>query len=230
MQKIWTLVSSKVGRSVVAVGVLALLGVGAVNLDHRTLRQRADAWAKSHAGTTATLEELAAFPADYRQAMFDALPAAEKSRLWHVQLQRVLDTEPNLTGDQRAFLVKVMAMATPASFEKDVPTPVVCPDIARLFTNPNQRERVRKIAAGVTPARSMAATWVRVSESVRSAVSTRAADFDCNCYGLGLCECALVAACIDGPCNANNNCGCIWSGPCDKLCQAAIPSMNTVVK
>lgn len=179
--------------------------------------------------TRTSLEELAAFPSDYRQAMFDVLPAAEKSRLWHIQLQRVLDTEPNLTGDQRAFLVKVMAMATPASFEKDVPVPIVCLDIARLFTNAVQKQRVRAIGVGATPARSVGATWVRVSEGVRSAVSMRAATYDCNCHGLGLCECGL-ASCIDGDCNQNQNCGCIWSSTCEKLCMAPLPSMNTVIK
>ncbi len=227
MRKVWTLISSRRGRSVMAVMVLGALGIGAVNLDQRTIRQRADAWATAHA-TTTTLEELAGYPAEYRQAIFQALPAAEQSRLWHVQLQRVLDTEPNLTGDQRAFITNVMAMATPASFMKDMPKPEVCEDIARLFTNPLQKEKVRTIATGAAPARTFGATWVKVSEKVRSAVSLRAARFDCTCRGLGLCECGLVTSCMDGDCNHTNNCGCIWAGECDKMCEGIIPMMNKV--
>ena len=231
MRKLWVVISSRRGRSVVAVMALALFGVGAVNLDHRTTRQRADAWAAAHASASpATLEELAGYPAEYRQAIFSALPPAEQSRLWHVQLQRVLDTEPNLTGDQRAFLVKAMALATPASFMKDMPKPEVCDDIAMLFTNPLQKEKVRAIAVGATPARTFNATWVKVSERVRSAVMLGAADFDCSCRGQGLCECGLITACINGDCNHTQNCGCIWEGECDKMCMAALPSMNKVAK
>lgn len=227
MRKVWTLVSSRRGRSVMAVMVLALLGIGAVNLDQRTTRQRADAWAAGHASTI-TLEELAGYPKEYRQALFHALPAAEQSRLWHVQLQRVLDTEPNLTADQRAFIVHAMALATPASFMKDMPKPEVCPDIARLFTNVVQKEKVRTIASFATPARSFGATWVKMTETVRSAVSLRAAKFDCSCHGLGLCECGLLASCLSGDCNRTNECGCIWAGECDRMCEGIIPNLNKV--
>lgn len=229
MRKVWTLISSRRGRSVIAVMVLAMLGIGAVNLDRRTVRQRAEAWAASHA-TTTTLEQLAAYPSEYRQAIFQALPPAEQSRLWHVQFQRVLDTEPNLTTEQRAFIVKVMAMATPQSFMKDMPKPEVCQDVAQLFTNPQQKERVRTIATGATPASTMGSTWVKVSEKLRAAVSLRAEKFDCSCRGLGLCECGLVNSCMDGDCASANTCGCIWAGECDKMCMSIIPSMNKVQK
>lgn len=226
MRKVWTLVSSRRGRSVIAVMVLGLLGIGAVNLDHRTARQRAEAWAERHASAT-TLEELAGYPKEYRQAIFNALPAAEQSRLWHVQLQRVLDTEPNLTADQRAFIVNTMALATPASFMKDMPKPEVCTDIARLFTNAVQKEKVRTIASIATPAGSLGATWVKVTEKVRSAVSLRAAKYDCSCSGLGLCQCGLLGTCLNGDCNQTSGCGCIWAAECDKMC-ASVIDLNRV--
>ena len=230
MRKVWTLMSSRRGRGIVAVCVLALLGVGAVNLDHRTPRDRAIAWAQSHEGALpSTLEELAAFPADYRQAIFAALPVTEQSRLWHVQLQQVLDTEP-LTADQRTYVVNLMAMATPASFMKDMPKPEVCDDIARLFTNPTQKEKVRRIATVATPARSFSATWVKASEKMRSAVLVGAARFDCSCRGLGLCECGLLAGCAEGDCNHTMTCGCLWEGECDKMCNVPLPPMNRVTK
>lgn len=229
MGKVWTLVSSGRGRSVVAALVLTLAVVGAVNLDHRTARQRADAWASSHASATMTLEELAAYPAEYRQAMFQALPPETQSQLWHTQLQRVLDTEQNLTTEQRAFIVNVMAMATPASFMKDMPKPEVCADIAALFTNPKQKEMVRTIATGAQPSRSFGATWVKAAEKLRSTVSLSAGKADCDCRGLGICECGLVVSCIYGDCTHTNNCGCIWSGECDKVCASNIPDMNLVV-
>jgi len=231
MRRLWTVISSRRGRSVVAVAVFSALAVGAVNLDHRTVRQRADVWASAHVSAEPmTLEALAAYPADYRQAIFDALPAAEQSRLWQVQLQRVLDTEPNLTGDQRAFIGKIMTMATPASFMKEMPKPEVCQDIALLFTNPGQKERVRTIAAGVAPAKSAAATWVTVTERLRAAVSLGAEQFPCSSRGQGLCECGLLVACIHGDGERNQNCGCIWSGECDKMCNGMLPMMNKIAQ
>ncbi|MCE9619146.1 MAG: bacteriocin fulvocin C-related protein [Planctomycetes bacterium] len=230
MRKVWTLISSRRGRGIVAVCVLGLLGVGAVNLDHRTSTQRAGAWARSHVGSLpTTLEGLAAFPAEYRQQIFAELPITEQSRLWHVQLQSVLQTE-TLTEPQRAYVVKLMALATPDSFRKEMPKPEVCDDIARLFTNDAQRARVTRIAAGVEPTRSFAATWVKVSEKARAAVSLGAAQFDCNCRGLGLCECGLMSPCLEGDCNAASTCGCLWAGDCDKLCRSIILDMNRTTK
>lgn len=231
MRKLFALASSRRVRSVVAVMVLAVLGVGAVNLDHRTTRQRGEAWAAAHASARPmSLEELAAYPADYRQAIFQALPAADQSRLWRVQLQRVLDTEPNLNAGQRAFIAKVMDMATPASFVKDMPNPEVCQDIARLFTNPNQKERVRTIGAGIAPVASLASSWVSATERLRSAVSLGAEKFPCSCRGQGLCECGLIAACVYGDCEHTQNCGCIWAGECDKMCIGVLPPLNLKAK
>lgn len=230
MRKFWTLVSSRRGRGMLMVVVLAACGAGAVNLDHRTVRQRADDWAVAHASSApTTLEELAAFPAEYRQSIFNHLPAAEQSRLWQVQLQRVLDTEP-LTGEQRAYVATLMTLATPQSFMKDMPTPEVCEDIARLFPNPAQKEKVRNIATVAAPARSFAATWVKTTERMRSSLLVGAAQFDCSCRGMGFCECALVASCQEGDCNKTMNCGCLWAGECDKMCQGPLPDMNRVIK
>ncbi len=231
MRKIWALISSKQGRSVVAVIAWAIAGMGAVNLDHRTLQQRAQRWAAAHSSSApTTLEALAAYPAEYRQAIFRTLPVTEQSRLWRAQLQRVLDTEPNLNDEQRAFLATTMALATPASFMKDMPHPEVCEDIARLFTNTAQRQKVRAIAVGVTPATTFGATWVNVSERVRSAVTVRAGGESCNCRGEGWCECGLIGyACVNGDCEHANTCGCIWGdGECNKVCQAAILMLKPI--
>ncbi len=225
MRKLLSLLSSRGVRVGLAVAVVAATVVTVMNLDHRTEKQRAEAWAARHAAP-ASLEALAAYPAAYRQALFSALPPAEQSRLWREQFQIVLDTE-TLTPAQRAFVVKAMDMVTPASFAKDAPHPEVCTDIAQLFTNPKQKEKVRTIASFATPSRTAGALWVNATERIRSAVNVKAA-YPCSCSGLGICECGLLMTCVYGDCETNNNCGCIWAGECDKMCQSPLPKMQKV--
>ena len=229
MKKMWSLVSSRTGRSVAAVLVVALAGIGAVNLDRRTESERAGAWAKSHArALPKTLAQLAAYPEDYRKAIFTAMPAADKSRMWREQLQIVLDRE-TLDNGQRTFLEKTIALATPASFEPNQPTPEVCPDIARLFTNPDLRAKVTKLGSFAPPSRGVWSTVANVTQTIHRAVGLNARQINCDCRGLGLCECGLTEACTAaGGCNRTENCGCIWSGTCDKYCEAPIMNMRVI--
>jgi hypothetical protein len=223
MKKLWSLASSRTGRSVAACLVVLSAAIGAVNLDHRTERQRAGVWANSHVNALPkSLAQLAAYPEDYRKAIFKAMPAADKSRMWREQLQAVLDRE-TLDNEQRTFIEKTMALATPASFEPNQPTPEVCPDIARLFTDPDLRAKVTKLGTVTPPARSMWSTVATVSETIHRTVGLNAGGFKCDCRGLGLCECGLTEACIStGGCEQSDDCGCIWSGTCDKYCEATI--------
>ena len=230
MRKIWSLVSTRNGRSVVAAMVVLLASIGAVNLDRRTERERADAWAESHASSLPTsLAALAAFPEDYRKAIFTVMPAAEKSRLWREQLRFVLDHEP-LNNEPRTFVEKTIALATPRSFEPNQPTPEVCADIASLFGDPDQRDKVTKLGSVAPPARSAWSTLATVSEMVHRAVGLSARLSPCDCRGLGLCECGLTQACINEEgCLPSDDCGCIWAGPCDKYCETPIIN-NLLIK
>jgi hypothetical protein len=223
MKQIWTRISSRNGRAAAAVLVVLFAGIGAVNLDHRTERERAGAWADSHVSALPkTLAQLAAYPEDYRKAIFRAMPAADKSRMWREQLQTVLDRE-TLNNEQRTFIEKTMGLATPASFEPNQPTPEVCPDVARLFTDPDLRDKVTKLGTVTPPARSMWSTVAFVNQSVHRAVGLNARHLKCDCRGLGLCECGLTEACIStGGCTPSDDCGCIWEGTCDKYCEATI--------
>jgi hypothetical protein len=223
MKKVWNLISSRTGRKVVAVCVVLLAGVGAVNLDQRTDAERAKVWATSHTrALPSTLAELAAYPEDYRKAIFSALPAADKSRLWREQLQLVLDRE-TLDNEQRTFVEKTIAMATPQSFEPNQPTPEVCPDIARLFTDPDMRAKVTKLGSMTPPARTAWSTVASVTTTLHQTVGLNAHAFRCDCRGLGLCECGLTEACTaEGGCEHSENCGCIWYGTCDKYCEAPV--------
>ena len=213
-----------------AVVIVLLAGIGAVNLDQRTERARAGAWASSHQSSLPkSLAQLAAYPEDYRKAIFQTMPAADKSRMWREQLQIVLDREA-LDNEQRTFIEKTIALATPASFEPNQPTPEVCPDIARLFTDPSLRAKVTKLGSVTPPARGVWSTVANMSQTVHRAVGLNARNLKCDCRGLGLCECGLTEACIaDGGCDRTEDCGCIWSGTCDKYCEATV-MLNLSIK
>jgi hypothetical protein len=223
MKKVWTLVSSRKGRAIAAVAVVLFAGVAAVNLDQRSERARAGAWANSHKSSLPkSLAQLAAYPEDYRKAIFHAMPATDKSRMWREQLQTVLERE-TLNNEQRTFIEKTMALATPASFEPNQPTPEVCPDIARLFSDPDLRDKVTKLGAVTPPSRGVWSTVATVSQTVHRAVGLNARGFKCDCRGLGLCECGLTESCMSaGGCEQTEDCGCIWSGTCDKYCEAQV--------
>lgn len=221
MTYVWSFISSRAGRVVLSVVALVLIAVGAVNFDTRSESKRAEDFAVSHAGSLpTTLAELAAYPPAYRKAISRALPAAEQSRLWREQLT-IVSHDASLTNEQRTFVEKVIAMATPESFNPDMPTPEVCPEIAALFTDPALRARIVDLGAVASPRRTVWSVVADASTKLHNAVALNAGA-SCNCRGLGLCECGLTEACVDGGCDESNNCGCVWAGKCDKHCEVTI--------
>ena len=76
-------------------GVLVGAVVMSLMTDTRSTRERAEAWAADHAAVLPqTLEDLAAYPIEYQREILKALPNAEKSRLWRMQLRQLLSERP----------------------------------------------------------------------------------------------------------------------------------------
>ena len=229
MARVWTIFGSR--RTTTFVGTLLLLaGVVTVsaNVNPLTEDQRAQAWVANHQGVLpTTLEGIAAYPVTYQHEIFASLPAAEKSRLWREQLQRVL-AYPNVTTEQKAFIREAMALATPESFGPLGDHPEVCERIAQLFPDKNTKRMFLRLGAIATPSFAWRSAMVTLTENIRSKIVISAdVQDDCNCRGYGYCECGLYDGCADAPnCRQTNNCGCIWAGPCDlRICQNAIGNM-----
>jgi hypothetical protein len=222
MRRVWKSVSSRHGRVVLSAVLLVAVGVAVLNIDRRTPRERATAWAASHRDRLpATLEALAAYPMDYQKAIVKAMPAADKSRLWRAHLQTMLDRE-TLTDKQRALINDTIVKVTPASFEGANP-PEICNDIIAAFPDFRQRKMMVTLASMAEPATVAHASWVTFAERVRSSVTVHARAKECNCRGLGICECAFLEGCDQEQCTPSpDDCGCIWSGPCDKLCMVIL--------
>src|SRR5262249_48079797 len=125
---------------------------------------------------------------------------------------------PNLTGDQRAFLERTMATATVESFMPGADHPEICPDVAHYFPDVTTRRLFLRLGALSAPVYGPRSVCLAASETAHQAIDVSADQPDCNCRGLGLCECGLLDACkpTPGQCRPTNNCGCIWSGACDE--------------
>ena len=225
MARVWTIFGSR--RTGTFVGTLLLLiGVVTVSANVNPQREsvRAKAWVASHQGALPrTLEEFAAYPVAYRHEILAALPAADKSRLWRDQLQRVL-ASPNLTSQQQAFVREAIALATPESFGPLGNHPDVCERVASLFPDKNTKLMFLGLGSVAKPSYSWRPALVTLTETLRAKVTLNAdvGTPDCSCRGYGLCECGLYQGCAPMACNPTNNCGCIWAGPCDQsVCVSA---------
>lgn len=217
MRSLLALATGRLGRGVLSLGLFAAIAVGAVNLDGRTVYARADAWTAVRTNALPnTLSELAAYPKAYRDAIIKALPAAEESRLWREQLQGVLDTQHDLSADQRAFIVKTMTQVTPESFEPNAEHPQVCGDVYTLFVDPDLRDRVSTLGAAASPKRTWRSRLVTHLESARALVTVRA-DLECDCSG-SWCDFCFEKCDTTVACTAGQQCGCIWHGPCTGVC------------
>jgi hypothetical protein len=222
-------------RTRVLVGT-AILGVGAfalvANVDARSGPVRAKEWASlHHASLPQTLEEFAAYPADYQQAIRTEWAPEDQSRLWRTQLRFVLATERDLTAAQRAFIQHTIDQATPESFEPGADHPEICADIAALFPDKRQRKLIVTLGSDVAPVATWRPFLVSLTERVRTTLVAHADIIYCNCRGLGLCECGLFEGCLDMPnCVPLSMCGCIWQGPCDpRTCQSGL-ALTTATK
>jgi hypothetical protein len=221
------------GAKRVRIGVSALLLIGGAvtltaTIDRRPEWQRAHDWVAAHQGVLPqTLEEYAAYPTDYQNEIRHALSPNDLSRLWREQLGMVL-ARPNLTDKQRAFLHETIAMATPEAFGPLANPPDVCPQVAALFPDVNTRRMFLRLGAMSTPKYTWRTIALAVVEKVHEKIDANADQSECNCRGLGLCECGLMEGCQPTPgCTPSNNCGCIFAGPCDSsVCVGLLDSMT----
>jgi hypothetical protein len=208
-------------RLLIGVGiVLTGLFVFALVADRSPIGVRATAWAASHAASLPqTLEELAAYPPDYRREILKALPPEAKSALWRAQLRKFAADRPTLTAEQVAFVNYAIDVASPESFRPGANPPELCDRVAQLFPKMEDRRLFSKIATGVTPTFAWRSTVLTMTERVREKVFAQAGLGSCTCRGLGMCECGVLEACESSRCAPADDCGCIFLGECNKTCE-----------
>lgn len=160
------------------VGIL-VLGVAELLFaitDTRTAAERAKAWAVSNeASLPMTLEEIAAFPREYREAIRESLPADVRSTLWRSQFRRFLDDNPNLTEEQRAFVERQIQQFTPenierANAEKDTTVFDICERGPELFPDRELMQVFNILGWNAAPQASWSSTVAATRSRLGSAV------------------------------------------------------------
>lgn len=187
--------------------------------DNASAVSRADAWVSLHAAALpTTLEEIAAYPQEYREAIRKALTPKQRSHLWREQLQGFLDTEPGLTAEQRAYVLELIGKLTPANITLasagDQVVFDICERIPTLFPERQQQQVFSLLGATKSPRTSLDSLLVAFRERVGSTLSLLQPAYAeegsqlCNCRGWGWCECTGSELCSGLSCQTHQGSGC----------------------
>jgi hypothetical protein len=211
---------------VFAVALASVAAIAAATFDSRPAEVRAAEWVARHLqALPATLNDYAAYPIEYRREIRKALSPETQSRLWRAQLRGFLVARPDLTAEQRAFVESAIDVASPESFRPGADTPELCERIAQLFPNREDRQQLAKLGAGVTPSFGLRPALVTLKERIHARLTANASNLDCDCRGMGFCECSLLDACVTKECNQVEDCGCIFVGRCTNVCEFILNTM-----
>jgi hypothetical protein len=198
-------------------------------------QSEAHAWVASHASDLPkTYEELSLFPLTYRRAIYAALPSANKSQLWRVQIERYLRRGDELTPQQKDVLLDALRLATPETFAatKEQSTRRyrrVRQQLSSLEAQARAAfgtERAERIFARIGPADTDTLFFIdkRAAEAVEPLLegideALAAANPGCSCSDASD-YCSGGFNCTPGSCiRIADECGTFWTYDCDGLCQ-----------
>ena len=221
--------------ALVMVAVVASMGASTAWLAAVPAHERAGAWvAAGLTPSVSTLEELAAYPEAYRVEMVRQMDPEVKSKLWRAQLERYAGSAKGLTDDQRALIAKTIAMAGADVFARKESSKEtsLCSQIKQTFPDMAAARPLRSsnIGAYASPKHSWMSRIIGLQETVIASVTLNA-NWACDCYNEGWCECGTSDCCKNSStfyyCNPTgaNDCGCVWEDahPCNGKCRDNCP-------
>lgn len=191
-------------------------------VDARPAHERASAWVEGRAGALPnTLGELAAFPLEYRKAIFTGLSSSDKARLWREQLAALLE-ERDLSVDQRSAIEQFRSLLTADTYGGQPSA-----ELARLCDKNSEASRhlashrswFTELASHTQPRGSAAALLVHLKEGLNQTVMAKDVELPgCTCANGSWCSCWT---CTSLNCwkPSQANCGCGWAFACDGLCE-----------
>jgi hypothetical protein len=181
------------------------------------------AWVAANASVLPdTLEELSAYPVEYRKAIVGALSPEKKQILWQQQIRNYIATTPGLPSERRLFLARVLAaMDDPQFFvTKDgKPALAVARDIcaeAKGVLSPDEKPLFTTLG----PPKATYSTWeskrLNVGQMLSSVFAVNAGRWVCPCAIDSWCGCSSCGAAF---CNERpDECGCFGIWQCDGDC------------
>lgn len=172
----------------------------------RAKGSKASRWVKANRDRLPTgYAEFASYPADYRRAVYGALPPSARSDLWVAHFANYRKKHPGLSAGQSAVL--------------DDATRQVPQIIAgrRWGAAAEALETAAVTAFGAGEARALLRTLGPADTQAaapRSAQSILVEDCNSQCAGTGSCSTVCYASCNW----TDYGCGPLWLGPCSGYC------------
>ncbi|GAA3778893.1 hypothetical protein GCM10022225_78700 [Plantactinospora mayteni] len=194
----------RLGAGAVTAAAFVVLGKTPAFADPVQRSERAQAWVRANPDKLPrSYDGLGAFDVTYRQAIHQALPAADRARLWTEHLKRRAAELPKLSTEQAAVLDRALALAA----------------AERTFT-----AGVEKLHAELDGLRESAIAAFGV-ETARTLLATLGPDpttLACCACGCSTQSDFCTVRCIydgTGRCNHyDNGCGSFWQYPCNGCC------------
>ncbi|MGQ4387981.1 bacteriocin fulvocin C-related protein [Streptomyces sp. SAS_270] len=151
--------------------------------------------------------EFAAYPADYRRAIYGALSASARSDLWVAHFANHRKAHPGLSAEQSAVLDDATRLAPQIiAGRRQGATEGLETAVAAAFGE----SEARAILMTLGPADTQGA-------APRSTEGSQVMDCNSQCAGTGSCD----MVCYSSPwwCNwTDYGCGPLWLGPCSGVC------------
>jgi len=218
-----------VGLSAVVAGLTAATGPS-----DKPLCELAQEWVAARGEhLPSTLDQFEQYPLAYRRAIYNELTPDVHALLWQQHLTLILETEPDLSDAQHAFLkhvvqqLPVLMHVTPEEME------AIDEEIVALFPIDEAR-RIFATLGSVTATgdpTSLRAEGVIIdafvggasltSDGTAAAVNTAYGDCECSASGVNYC---WFTYCNTAQCGGSSSgCGSLWRQPCDGTCGGSHP-------
>jgi hypothetical protein len=196
--------------------------------DKRSPSKRAHDWTMMHAASLpASMDEIGAYPVEYRRAIFNAMEPEMQARLWREQLQTFLERTKDLNEGQRQYVRHAISILSADLYKPEVQDRTVgkklCEEGAPLFADSPYRKVFSELGAMAEPRMAnrlrfnVFQAFIGHLETVTTAYAAGRPD-TCDCSVGSWCSCG---ACHDNGCiqpDGGGYCGCLWLSYCDGRC------------
>lgn len=199
-------------------------------VDTRPVAVKAHEWAlATRDSLPSTLDELSAFPVEYRREAFKRFAPGQQSALVREHLRNFLRSE-TLTTQQRELVNRMIQIVSPEAYGNGNAQARKAMGEICTKVSPSFDRRQQALLSTLGPMRASESALIRMARATKAFLSlphvnakpTSIATFgscDCNlgswCSCVGVGNCGGDEACAD---EGGVGCGCGWLHPCNGSC------------